>query len=322
VRYNILFKNKKVLVTGGRTGFLGVNFVKELLDRGSIVYATSLEPKKLSLLKSHPKLIEYICDLRDDSIPDNIDYVIHCAAHTSGAKEIVGNPAAQVLPNIQLNSNLLHSAASSGVEKFVFISSSAVYPETDIAVIEDMGFERDPADIYFGVGWMKRYTEKLAEFYHKKYGMQVLIIRPSNIYGPYCNFDLDRAHVLPALIRKFIESKETVEVWGSPNVTRDFIFIDDFVTGTLLVFENLIDFDVYNIASGNTYTIDEAVNLISKLTNFKGKILYDDRKPMTIFKRVIDTSRAKSILGFKASTTFEEGLKKTIDYYKGLNICK
>ena len=309
-----MFKGKNILVTGGRTGFLGVNFVNELLNRDSTVYATSMEPKKLSLLKSHPKLIEYVSDLRDDNIPDGIDYIIHCAAHTSGAKEIVGNPAAQVLPNIQLNSNLLHSAASNGVEKFVFISSSAVYPETDIAVTEDMGFERDPADIYFGVGWMKRYTEKLAEFYHKKYGMQVLIIRPSNIYGPYCNFDLDRSHVLPALIRKFIEQEE-VTVWGLPTVGRDFIYIDDFVKGTLLALEEFSGFDVYNIASGNTYTIDEAVNLISKLTNFKGKILYDSSKPMTIFKRVIDTSRAKSILGFKASTTFEEGLKKTTAYY-------
>jgi GDP-L-fucose synthase len=164
---------------------------------------------------------------------------------------------------------------------------------------------------------MKRYTEKLAEFYHKKYGMQVLIIRPSNIYGPYCNFDLDRAHVLPALIRKFIEQEE-VTVWGLPTVERDFIYIDDFVTGTLLALEELLDFDMYNIASGNLYTIDTAVNFISKLTNFRGKILYDDSKPMTIFKRVIDVSRAKSILGFRASTSFEDGLQKTIDYFRSI----
>jgi GDP-L-fucose synthase len=311
-----MFKGKNVLVTGGRTGFLGVNFANELLDRGSTVYATSLDPKKLSSLKPQPNLIEYISDLRIDSILNNIDYIIHCAGCTSGAKGIIEDPAAQIIPDIQINSNLLHQAANNGVKKFVFISSTTIYPEVDIPVTEDLGFIEDPSEVYFGIGWMKRYSEKLAEFYYKKYGMQVLIIRPSNIYGPYDSFDPNKSHVLPALIRKFMESKETVEVWGSPNVVRDFIFIDDFVKCTLLAFENLIGFDVYNIASGNLYTIGEAVDLISKLTNFKGKILYNDSKPMTIFKRVINIDKAKEKLGFKPKISFKDGLKKTIDYYK------
>jgi GDP-L-fucose synthase len=314
-----MFENKRILVTGGRTGFLGVNFVNELLNRGAIVYAGSLTSKKSSLLKQRPNLIEYVTDLRDDTIPENIDYIVHCAAHTSGAKEIVNNPAAQVIPNIQLNSNLLDKAANNGVEKFVFISSSAVYPKTDKAVTEDIGFKGDPADIYFGVGWMKRYTEKLAEFYYRQYGMEVLIIRPSNVYGPYCSFDLDRSHVLPALIRKFVEDQNPLVVWGSPQVSRDFIYVDDFVLGVLLALEKFAGFEVYNIASGNIYTIGEAVNLIKEITNYTGELVYDKSKPMTIFNRVIDTSKAKEILGFQAETSFRDGLQKTIDHFKSIN---
>jgi GDP-L-fucose synthase len=310
-----MFKDKRILVTGGRTGFLGVNFTRELLKRGAFVYATSLSSKKNSLLEPCPNLVEYISDLRYDKIPEGIDYIIHCAAHTAGAKEIVGNPAIQVTPNIQISSNLLHNAAESGVEKFVFISSTTVYPETDKPVVESMGFERDPANVYFGVGWMKRCTEKLAEFFYRHYGMQVLIIRPSNVYGPYCSFDLDRSHVIPALIKKFME-QNSVTVWGLPTVGRDFIYVDDLVTGTLLALEELSGFEVYNLASGKVCTIQELVDLLVKLTGFKGQITYDDSKPMTIFKREINTDKAYLRLGFKADTPLEEGLKRTIAWYK------
>jgi len=314
-----MFKDKRILVTGGRTGFLGVNFVNVLLDMGSLVYAGSLSLTKPSLAPNHPNLIEYVADLRDNSIPDNIDYIIHCAAHTSGAKEIVGNPAALIIPNIQLNTNLLHQAASNGVKKFVFISSSAVYPETCEAVTENMGFEKDPSDTYFGVGWMKRYTEKLAEFYYRQYGMEILIIRPSNIYGPYCSFDLERAHVLPALIHKFVEGQSPIVVWGLPQVSRDFIYVDDFVSGVLRALEWLVGFDVFNIASGTSYTIGDAVDLIKEITNFEGVVLFDSTKPMTIYKRVIDTTKASNVLGFLPKTSFKEGLAKTVDYYKEIN---
>jgi GDP-L-fucose synthase len=179
-----------------------------------------------------------------------------------------------------------------------------------------MGFIEDPSNVYFGVGWVKRYSEKLAEFYYRQYGMEILVVRPSNIYGPYDSFDPSKSHVLPALIRKFVENNELVEVWGTPDVARDFIFIDDFVSGVLTAFESFTGFDVYNIASGNIYTIGESVNLISELTNYKGEIKYNDSKPMTIFKRVIDITKARKVLGFQAKTSFRDGLQKTIDYFR------
>lgn len=312
-----MFKNKKVFVSGGRTGFVGTNLVKALLERGALVYAHSLHPEKRSNFAPRtPNLTQSCGDLSVSAeLPQGLDYVFHCAAHTSGAHEMVNNPTTQITANVFMNSLLLDSAAKSGVKKFMFISSSAVYPDSGLSLSEDMGFQGDPPEVYFGPAWMKRYTEKLAQFYSLRYGMEAVIIRPSNIYGPYSGFDLQSAHVLPALIRKFSEKQDPLEVWGSPDVTRDFIYADDFVKGALLAFEKSQGFDVYNIASGRLYTIAEAVDIIKGLTGYSGRVVYNAAKPVTIKSRKLAISKAEERLGFRAVTSLKDGLKQTIAWY-------
>lgn len=312
-----MIENSRIFVAGGRTGFIGANMAKALLERKATVYVHSLDDNKPSFIKKGtPKCVEMTGDLSSSvTLPPDIDYIFHCAAHTSGAHEMVTNPVAQILPNLFMNTLLLDAAARNKVKKFVFISSSAVYPDMDRPMSEELAFTDDPPENYFGPAWMKRYAEKLAEFYFKRYGMEILIIRPSNVYGPYSNFDLERSHVLPALIRKFVEKQDPIEVWGTPDVVRDFIFADDFVRGVLLAFEKLTGFEVINIASGNQYTIGEAVDCIKELTDFQGEILYNASKPTTIRKRVIDTSKAEKVLNFRATTSFRQGLKTTIDWF-------
>jgi GDP-L-fucose synthase len=312
-----MFKDKTVFIPGGRTGFLGTNFVNKLLPQGATVLAHSFS-KKPGFLKPSPNLLEMTGPLTPDNLPKDldIDYVIHCAAYTAGAHEMTNNPVAFVNENTFSNSHLLDWAALRGVKKFIFISSSAIYPNADYPLKEEEGFIDDPPGNYFGVGWMKRYTEKLANFYHKCYGMEVLIIRPSNIYGPFSNFDLQHSHVLPALIRKFDENHNPLEVWGSPDVVRDFIYVDDFVEGVISAFNFFSGFDVFNIASGKTITIGESVDLISELTDYKGEIIFNSSKPTTIHTREIDISKAKSLLGFDTFTSFKDGLEKTINWYK------
>ena len=313
-----MFKNKKIFITGGRTGFVGINIAKALLERGATVYVHSLNPDKpsnfapdtLNLFESTGNLSVSV------TIPPGVDYVFHCAAHTSGAHEMATNPVAQITSNVFINSLVLDAAAKNKVKKFFFISSSAIYPELDVPISEDSGFEGDPPGNYFGPGWMKRYAEKLAEFYHLWYGMEVTIIRPSNIYGPYSSFDLERAHVLPALIRRFLERQDPLEVWGTPDVVRDFIYVDDFVREALLAFEKLPGFDVCNIAAGELFTIGEAVNIIKELTEYTGTVVYNSSKPMTIRQRKIDVSKASTLLGFQPKISFREGLKRTIEWYK------
>ena len=313
-----MFDNAKVFVAGGRTGFLGSSIAKALLERGAIVYAHSCDPDKPSYHEPDtPNLIEVTEDLTvSATIPPGVEYVFHCAAHTSGAREMVTNPVAQITPNVFMNSRLLDAASASRVKKFLFISSSAIYPEMDGPIAEDKGFVADPASSYFGPAWMKRYTEKLAEFCHRQYGMEAVIIRPSNVYGPYSSFDSERAHVLPALIRKFIEKQDPIDVWGTPDVVRDFIYVDDFVNAALSAFEKSSGCDVFNIASGRQHTIGEAVDTIKELTEYTGTIAYDPSKPTTIKRRAIDTTKATDILGFRVTTPFGEGLKKTIEWYR------
>jgi GDP-L-fucose synthase len=308
-------------VAGGRTGFIGSNITKALLKEGAQVFAMSKSSSKKSFfdLKT-PDLIQFAGDMSESIRLDGlgVDYVFNCAAHTSGAHEMVNNPVAQITENLFMNARLLDTAAKNKVKKFVFISSSAIYPDSEIPLTEEMGFVDDPPPTYFGPAWMKRYIEKLAEFYYKQYGMKVVIIRPSNVYGPMCSFDLERSHVLPALIRKFVEKQNPLEVWGSPDVVRDFIYVDDFVDGVLKAFDKSDGFDVYNIASEEVYTIGQAVDEIARITNYKGKIVYNTSKPMTIKQRKIDTSKAERELGFKTKVQFGEGLKRTIEWYRDL----
>lgn len=309
------YAGKKVLIAGGRSGFIGTNFAKKLLDLGAEV---TVHGKTLSKKSNFEQEVsESIEDLsKHATIPDNTDCVIHCAAHTSGAKEMIEDPEAQIHVNASINSNILEASARAGVKKFLFISSSAMYPLKDDELKEEDGFTGDPPSCYFGPAWMKRYAEKIAEFYANHMGMEVLIIRPSNIFGPYSSFDLEYSHVLPALIRKFVEKQDPIEVWGNPNVLRDFIYVDDFTRISLDLFNRLSGFGVFNVASGKQYSIREVVDTIKTATNYQGDIIFDSKKPMTVSSRAISTKKCDDI-GLKTNVTFQDGILETIDWYIG-----
>lgn len=302
-------------VAGGRSGFIGSNFAQELHRRGANVTVQGLHKDKKPYFKGSN--FPHIIDLSVSSdIPEGTDYVFHCAAHTSGAKEMVETPEAQIHVNAFMNSNLLEDAAKKGVKKFLFISSSAVYPDCAVPIDETMGFNLEPPRKFFGPAWMKRYSEKLMEFYHMQYGMSCVVIRPSNAYGPNSSFDLEYSHVLPALIRKFVEKQNPLEVWGNPDVSRDFIYIDDLVRGSLMAFEATDGFNVFNIATGELQTIGSAVDHIEDLTGYKGKIVYNADKPTTVQFRSLSVEKATKRLGFESSVGFKEGLERTIRWYK------
>lgn len=316
--YFNMYKDKVFFVAGGKTGFIGSNVTEYLLNQGAIVYAHALSEQKICYIKDHKNLRFIHGDISEGiEIPEDTYCVVNCAAHTSGAKEMALNPYAQVHTNILINSNILEASLKAKVKKYVFISSSAIYPEIDESITEDKAFIGDPPGNYFGPGWMKRYSEKLSEFYHRQHGMDVLIIRPSNIYGRYSGFDLEYSHVLPALIRKCVEAKQNpLEVWGSPDVVRDFIHIDDFVDGVFRAFEYFSGFDVYNISTGEFHTIGESVEIIKSITKFPHEIVYNSSKPTTIKKRKIDSLKSFENFGFKPKVSFEDGLRNTIEWYK------
>ena len=317
---NKTFNNKKILVVGG-AGFVGTNLIKKLINIGVTHIRATVHKKKPFINNKH---IEYIkCDLtiKDDceKITDGVDYVFMCAANTSGAAIMAKTPLVHVTPNVLMNALMLEAAYEAKVKKFLWLSSNTVYPATEHPVKEDEMMSGDLFDKYFCVGWMKRFTEILCQMYATKIKnpMNIIVIRPANIYGPHDDFEWETSHVIPALIRKVVERHQPIEVWGDGTDIKDLIYIDDFIEGILMAMEQMQKFDPVNIGTGRSVSIKEALGIMIKADNFReAKIVFNASRPTMIPKRLIDVSKAKKLLGFQAKTSFESGIKKTIEWYK------
>ncbi len=313
-----LFEDAKVLVAGG-TGFIGSNLVKKLISLGANVKSTYHKRKPVV------DEIKYIkCDLlnMDDckTAVSDMDYVFMCAASTAGAAVISSNPLAIVTPNIIMNAQMLEASYFENIKKFIFISSNAVYPPIgNRPVKEDEVFNGDPHDVYFGGGWMKRYTEILCRLYSEKLKnpMRTVVIRPSNVYGPGDDFDFETSHVMAATIRKVVERHNPIEIWGDGNDVRDLIYIGDFIDATILAAEKIDTFDPVNIGYGKGYSIKEILQMVIEIEGFdNARITYNSSKPSMIPIRLIDIGKAEKLLGFKPKINIKEGIKKTIEWYK------
>jgi GDP-L-fucose synthase len=312
------FKNKKILVTGG-SGFIGVNLILKLLSLGAVIRATIHENKPVI----DDKRIEYFkCDLevKDDCIKvcKGIDYVFLCAAHTSGAAVIEKTPLVHLTPNIIMNTRMLEAAYENDVKKLLFISSNVVYPAVNYPVKEEDCIN-EFFDKYFIAAWMKRFSEIICEMYSTKIKnpMETVVVRPANVYGPFDDFEWETSHVLPALMRKVIERHSPINVWGTGEDIKDFIYIDDFIEGIIKVFGNSKNYDIVNIASGQQYQINDLLKKMIEIDGFKHAVIQHDKtKPTMIPKRIISAGKAENIYDFKASTSIEEGLTRTMLWYK------
>ena len=166
---------------------------------------------------------------------------------------------------------------------------------------------------------MKRFTEILCQMYAEKIRkpMKTVVVRPANIFGPYDDFEWETSHVVPALIRKVVERHDPIEVWGDGSDIKDLIYIDDFVEGMLLAMERIDGFDPVNIATGRPCSIKQVLETILKVDGYTdAKIAFDTSKPTMIPKRLIDATKAEKLLGFRAKTSLEEGLEKTVRWYR------
>jgi GDP-L-fucose synthase len=321
-----MFKNAKALVAGG-AGFVGVNLIKRLLVEGAEVRATL--HKKPPVIKDEK--IDYVtCDLTRmedcQKVVSGMEYVFLCAANTSGAAVIASTPLVHVTPNIVMNSQMLEAAYFAGVKKFVWLSSNAAYPPSgERPVKEDEMFDGDPYETYFGVAWMKRYTEILCRMYSEKLKktMPTVVLRPSNIYGPHDDYDFETSHVMAALIRRVVERHDPLEVWGTGEDVRDWIYIDDFIDAMMLATDKIDSYNPLNIGLGSGYTIKQALQMMLEIDGYTdAKVVYNATKPSMIPVRLIDTSRAEQLLGFKAKTGLREGIGKTIKWYRENHVKK
>ena len=318
----MMFAGKIVLVAGA-TGFLGTAIARRLLDQGAAVRGThylhtpSYQHARMEWL---PANLENAADCAQ--VCEGVDFVFMCAANTAGAAVMAATPLAHVTPNVCMNARLLEAAHRAGVEKFLFISSGAAYPDLgeDYPLCETDMFKGDPPAIYYPVGWMKRYAEILCRTYAEKIAnrpMATVVIRPSNIYGPGDKFDFAKSHVTAAQIRRVIERHAPIQVWGDGNDVRDLIYIDDFLDGTFAAFAKPDRFLTVNIASGKAWSVKQIVQTAIEADYYLGAMVeFDATKPRTIGKRVFSTRFAQDYLGFEARTSLADGFARTIGWYR------
>ena len=314
------YKDKNVLVTGGN-GFIGSFVVERLLKDGANVSVASRTQKKfLTHVENDIKFVK--CDLLNKNDALNAckdqDFVFHLASRVAGIGYNIEHSGTMMTENSIMSLNMLDAARKSSVERYQYISSTCVYPrEASIPTPESEGMLGDPEPSNLGYGWAKRVGELQAKMHAKEFGMKVSIIRPMNAYGPRDDFDPETSHVIPALIRKIINAKTEVSIWGSGNQTRAFVYVDDLARGMLMTLEKLTTPDPINIGSNEEIKIKDLVSMIVKITGRNDlQIKYDTTKPEGQLRKTASTKKAEELIQFKPKYSLEEGLKHIIDWYR------
>tara|TARA_R110002020_G_scaffold203944_1_gene407756 strand:- start:155 stop:1120 length:966 start_codon:yes stop_codon:yes gene_type:complete len=311
----MFYKNKKVVVTGG-SGFVGTNFILELLERGADV-TTHTHIRSMEIQDERIKLVKDIDLFKlDDCIKllEGADYVIHCGGYITNPAQVRTNVQV-LLHNINSTANVLEAAAKCELKGFLDINSSTGYPDRRYPITEDEFWDDEPHEAYFGYGWMRRYREKLMEFVSGFSDLKIALSRGTAMYGPYDNFNPKTCHVIPALINRVLSGEDPFVVWGTPDVVRDFLYVRDVIDGALLVLEKGESMRPYNLGAGTAVTVGDIVAAVLKATGKSPKVVYDETKPTTIPFRMADTQRITQELGFKPKWTFEEGIQKTVNWY-------
>ena len=317
------YKDKNVLVTGGN-GFVGSFVVERLLKEGANVSVVSRTQKKfLSHVENDVKFVKGDLLNRDDALKacKDQDFVFHLASKVAGIGYNIEHSGTMMTENSIMSLNVLDAARKSNVERYQYISSTCVYPrEASIPTPEGEGMLGDPELSNLGYGWAKRVGELQAKMYAKEFGMKVSIIRPMNAYGPRDDFDPETSHVIPALIRKIINAKTEVSIWGSGNQTRSFVYVDDVARGMLIALEKLTAPDPINIGTDEEIKIKDLVSMIVNITGMNDlQIKYDKTKPEGQLRKTADTKKAEELIQYKPKYSLEEGLKHTIDWYRSSN---
>jgi GDP-L-fucose synthase len=251
---------------------------------------------------------------------EGVHFVVHAAGPVTGAAVTAGAPMTGIPGNLTLAANVIQAAWNAGVERFLLLSSTSIYPVANRAVKEDEGFNEPIHSSYFGYGWMRRYLERLAEFAAMKSSMKVAIVRPTAVYGRWDNFHSVTSHVVPALIRKAVERLDPYEVWGTGDEVRDFLHVTDMVSGGLSALEHHANCDPLNLGYGQAFTIQNLVGHILKGAGYEdAKIVFNTSKPTTIPFRMVDISKARQAIGFEPLMSLERGIGDTIAWYREHN---
>ncbi len=309
---DIDIRNDKILITGGN-GFLGSHTVDTFREKGAknlIIFSS----KKFDLRKD--------IDVKNlFKTNQNIDIVVHIAGDVGGIRYSSNYPAQQFYNNVMMNTLILHYSYINNVKKFVGIGSVCAYPEvTPIPFKEDYVWKGYPVPTNDAYGLSKRSLLAQSIAYNKEYSFNAIHLMPINLYGPRDDFSLEDSHVIPALIIKFTDAKEkgneSVDVWGSGEASREFIYVKDTAEAIVLATQKYNKINPVNIGTGYEIKIKDLAYLIAELVGYNGEIIFDKNKPEGQMRRQLDVSKAKEEFGFIAKTDFRKGLNETIKWYK------
>ena len=312
---------KKVLVCGA-SGFLGFNIFQALSQRLDLeVYGTYLSNRYNRISHNHPNLIEVDLTKKEDvnSVlsAGKYDVVIQMAANSSGAKDVKERPQLHVTPNVAMNNWLIAGAHEHSVGQFIFPSCTVMYPSSTRPSSELDFDHNNISPVYFGGAKMKLYAEDLCKFYSSLNRTRYTAIRHSNIYGPNDRFDPNRSHVFGATIRKVMESKDKVIVWGQGMEVRDFLYVSDFIDFITLILDHQDwKFDIFNLGSSEPVTISSLVDRIIRISGKNLSVEYDPDGPTIGTKISIKSSKASEKFLWHPQTCLDEGIRKTLDWYK------
>jgi GDP-L-fucose synthase len=303
-------RSKKILVTGG-AGFLGSHVVSVLRARG-------VSQENIVI----PRSAEYDLRLKEhcEKVVQGMDVVIHLAAKVGGIGFNQEKPGELFYDNMIMGAHMIEAAYRAGVKKFVLVGTVCAYPKfTPVPFKEDDLWNGYPEETNAPYGLAKKALFTQAKAYRKEYGFDIIPLLPVNLYGPDDNFDPKSSHVIPALIRRVSEAKRSgatsLEVWGTGRPTREFLYVDDAAEAIVLAAEKYEKSEPVNLGSGAEISIKDLIGVIAKCMEFSGEILWNTSKPDGQPRRMLDVSRAEREFGFKAKIGFEEGLRKTIEWY-------
>ena len=305
-------QHKRITITGGK-GFLGKHLIRAFKKRGCRHLSVADLPE-YNLTR-----IEDVRRLYDDQRPD---IVVHLAAKVGGIGFNQQNPGSLFYDNIMMGVPLLHEGCLRKIGKFVALGTICAYPKfTPVPFREDDLWNGYPEETNAPYGLAKKMMLVQAQAYRQQYGFNAIFLLPVNLYGPGDNFDPRSSHVIPALIKKCADAVDRgdpeIVVWGTGGATREFFYVEDAAEAICLATEHYDKPEPVNIGAGFEISIRELVGLIVELTGFKGRIVWDASKPDGQPRRMLDTSRAFREFDFRAATDFREGLKKTIEWYRG-----
>lgn len=309
--------SKKILITGS-TGLIGTQLVNILSDKGHYVKAVIHNRESQFQKKKNIELVQG--DLTDPcfckKICIDIDYVFHLAVETGSIMKNAKHPASIMTPTILMDFNMLKASHEEGIDRYLYSSCSCVYPAKTEDMREELAWDGPPPKAHETISWSKRISELLCQSYHREFGEKIAIVRPSNTYGPHDIFDIENSHVISAFIKKAIDRTNPFVIWGNGEQIREFIYSEDAAKGMILAIENYAIADPINLSGGTGIKIKDLAEIIIDIINYHPEIKFDTTKPTGHMKRILNDEKTKEKLGFIPPTSLEEGLKRTIAWYR------